>query len=129
RPAFKAVNVTLRSPEGALWEIQFHTPETFKLKEQFHDLYKRNHALQMKGAPLADQCELQAAQEAYSLVALPPACEEIDDWEALCSDREAALPGAEISHVSGASAPPPACPKPFPMGPSRYYTLRRCHVV
>ncbi|MBY3411646.1 shikimate kinase, partial [Rhizobium laguerreae] len=43
--------------------------------------------------------ELQAAQEAYSLVALPPACEEIDDWEALCSDREAALPGAEISQA------------------------------
>ncbi|WP_461522913.1 XopAD/skwp family type III secretion system effector [Rhizobium leguminosarum] len=97
--AFKAVNVTLRSPEGALWEIQFHTPETFELKEQFHDLYKRNHALQMKGAPLADQWELLApAREAFSRVALPPACEEIDDWETLGSDRKAALPAAEISH-------------------------------
>ncbi|MHC2567679.1 hypothetical protein ACVMH6_000007 [Rhizobium leguminosarum] len=102
-PAFKAVNVTLRSPEGALWEIQFHTRQTFFLKEKFHDLYKRNHALQMKGASLADQRELQEAQEAYSLVPLPPACEEIDDWEALGSDREAALPTAEISHISGAS--------------------------
>ncbi|MHC2483371.1 shikimate kinase [Rhizobium leguminosarum] len=102
--AFKAVNVTLRSPEGALWEIQFHTPETFMLKEKFHDLYKRNHALQMKGAPLADQWELLApAREAFSRVALPPACEEIDDWETLGSDRKAALPAAEISHVSGAS--------------------------
>ncbi|MBY3026608.1 XopAD/skwp family type III secretion system effector [Rhizobium leguminosarum] len=93
RPTFKAVNVTLRSPKGALWEIQFHTPETFKLKERFHDRYKRNHALQMKGTPLADQCELQAAQEAYSLVALPPGCGEIDDWV------EAALPAAEISQA------------------------------
>ncbi|TWR02351.1 hypothetical protein FQJ85_21925, partial [Xanthomonas vasicola] len=31
-PSFKAINVTLRSPDGALWEIQFHTPETFALK-------------------------------------------------------------------------------------------------
>ncbi|PBC04251.1 XopAD/skwp family type III secretion system effector [Mesorhizobium sp. WSM3860] len=104
RQAFKAVNVTLRSPKGALWEIQFHTPQTFALKEQFHDLYKRKHALEMKGAPLADQRELQApAQEAFSRVASPPGCEEIEDWETLGSDRKAALPAAEISHVSGAS--------------------------
>ncbi|MBP2449648.1 shikimate kinase/glutaredoxin-related protein [Rhizobium leguminosarum] len=101
RPAFKAVNVTLRSPKGALWEIQFHTPQTFEIKEQFHDRYKRNHALQMKGAPLADQWELLApAQEAFSRVDLPPACEEIDDWETLGSDRKAALPAAEILHFS-----------------------------
>ncbi|WP_292281404.1 XopAD/skwp family type III secretion system effector, partial [Mesorhizobium sp.] len=104
RQAFKAVNVTLRSPKGALWEIQFHTPQTFALKEQFHDLYKRKHALEMKGAPLADQRELQApAQEAFSRVASPPGCEEIEDWETLGSDRKAALPAAEISHVSRAS--------------------------
>ncbi|RVL88284.1 hypothetical protein CN136_37035, partial [Sinorhizobium meliloti] len=116
RPAFKAVNVTLRSPKGALWEIQFHTPQTFALKEQFHDLYKRNHALQMKGAPLADQGELQAAREAYSRVALPPGCEEIDDWEALGSDREAALPAAEISHVSGASGTATSMSPTIPRG-------------
>ncbi|TBY60662.1 hypothetical protein E0H51_36125, partial [Rhizobium leguminosarum bv. viciae] len=50
-------------------------------------------------APLADQWELLApAREAFSRVALPPACEEIDDWETLGSDRKAALPAAEISH-------------------------------
>ncbi|WP_348649607.1 shikimate kinase, partial [Rhizobium leguminosarum] len=120
RPTFKAVNVTLRSPKGALWEIQFHTPQTFALKEQFHVLYKRNHALQMKGAPLADQWELQApAQEAFSRVALPPACEEIDDWETLGSDRKAALPAAEISHVSGASGTATS------MSPKELQELRR----
>ncbi|UIA83798.1 hypothetical protein LU604_01350 [Erwinia tracheiphila] len=82
RPAFKAVNVTLRSPEGALWEIQFHTPDTFKLKEQFHNLYKRNHALQLQGASLAEQQEVQApARDAFRLVPSPPECDEIDDWE------------------------------------------------
>ncbi|WP_460409066.1 XopAD/skwp family type III secretion system effector [Pseudomonas amygdali] len=82
RPAFKAVNVTMRSPEGALWEIQFHTPDTFRLKEQFHDLYKHSHALQFQGAPLTDQREVQApAQDAFRLVPSPPECDDIDDWE------------------------------------------------
>ncbi|MBL9198551.1 type III effector protein, partial [Xanthomonas fragariae] len=82
RQAFKAVNVTLRSPEGALWEIQFHTPDTFKLKEKFHDVYKESFALQLKSASQVDQHQLQAsAQAAFSGVNAPPGCEEIDDWE------------------------------------------------
>ncbi|MBN4174276.1 hypothetical protein GSU75_01481 [Pseudomonas savastanoi pv. phaseolicola] len=82
QPAFKAVNVTMRSPEGALWEIQFHTPDTFRLKEQFHDLYKHSHALQLQGAPLTVQREVQApAQDAFRLVPSPPECNDIDDWE------------------------------------------------
>ncbi|CAD0308877.1 hypothetical protein CFBP498_09150 [Xanthomonas hortorum pv. vitians] len=81
-PAFKAINVTLRSPDGAMWEIQFHTPETFELKEQFHDLYKRGHALALGGASRAEQRKLQApALEAFNRVASPPECEEIDDWQ------------------------------------------------
>ncbi|USJ02576.1 hypothetical protein MUG10_11175 [Xanthomonas prunicola] len=81
-PSFKAINVTLRSPDGALWEIQFHTPETFALKERFHDLYKRTHALAVGGASRAEQRTLQApALEAFKRVASPPGCEEIDDWQ------------------------------------------------
>ncbi|UDI83570.1 type III secretion system effector protein [Xanthomonas citri pv. mangiferaeindicae] len=81
-PVFKAINVTLRSPAGALWEIQFHTPETFALKEHFHDLYKHAHALALGGASRAEQRELQApALEAFKRVASPPGCEEIDDWQ------------------------------------------------
>ncbi|WDM67251.1 MULTISPECIES: XopAD/skwp family type III secretion system effector [Xanthomonas] len=81
-PIFKAINVTLRNPEGALWEIQFHTPETFELKEQFHDLYKRSHALALGGASRSEQRELQApAVEAFKRVASPPECEQIDDWQ------------------------------------------------
>ncbi len=81
-PSFKAINVTLRSPAGALWEIQFHTPETFALKERFHDLYKHAHALAVGGASRAEQRTLQApALEAFKRVASPPGCEEIDDWQ------------------------------------------------
>ncbi|PPU52319.1 XopAD/skwp family type III secretion system effector [Xanthomonas arboricola] len=82
RQAFKAVNVTLRSPEGALWEVQFHTPQTFELKEDFHDQYKRRYQNELHGAPSKDQDELQApAQEAFSRVDTPPGCTELDDWE------------------------------------------------
>ncbi|MDH4909949.1 hypothetical protein MN091_20800 [Xanthomonas euvesicatoria] len=91
-PVFKAINVTLRSPEGALWEIQFHTPETFALKERFHDLYKRAHALAVGGASRAEQRALQApALEAFKRVASPPGCEEIDNWQ---EETVPALPSA-----------------------------------
>ncbi|WP_153043139.1 XopAD/skwp family type III secretion system effector [Xanthomonas nasturtii] len=91
-PVFKAINVTLRSPEGALWEIQFHTPETFALKERFHDLYKRAHALAVGGASRAEQRTLQApALEAFKRVASPPGCEEIDNWQ---EETVPALPSA-----------------------------------
>ncbi|ASL02625.1 XopAD/skwp family type III secretion system effector [Xanthomonas citri] len=110
-PVFKAINVTLRSPEGALWEIQFHTPETFALKERLHDLYKHAHALALGGASRAEQRKLQApALEAFKRVASPPGCEEIDDWQeetvpalasrppALASEQNAVNTGASPAH-------------------------------
>ncbi|KKW49032.1 hypothetical protein RN20_23165 [Xanthomonas phaseoli pv. phaseoli] len=91
-PVFKAINVTLRSPEGALWEIQFHTPETFALKERFHDLYNRAHALALGGASRAEQRILQSpALESFNRVASPPGCEEIDNWQ---EETVTALPSA-----------------------------------
>ncbi|WP_407471467.1 XopAD/skwp family type III secretion system effector [Xanthomonas campestris pv. raphani] len=82
RQTFKAVNVTLRGPNDALWEIQFHTEDTFALKERFHDTYKSGYTLKLEGAPFSDQDELMApAREAFGLIATPPGCDEIDDWE------------------------------------------------
>ncbi|WP_372381592.1 XopAD/skwp family type III secretion system effector [Xanthomonas sp. NCPPB 1754] len=108
-PVFKAINVTLRSPEGALWEIQFHTPETFALKERFHDLYKHAHALALGGASRSEQRKLQApALEAFKRVASPPGCEEIDDWQeetvpALASATP--TPGSEQTPVNTGASP------------------------
>ncbi|MDO7941787.1 XopAD/skwp family type III secretion system effector [Xanthomonas euvesicatoria] len=108
-PVFKAINVTLRSPAGALWEIQFHTPETFALKERFHDLYKHAHALALGGASRSEQRKLQApALEAFKRVASPPGCEEIDDWQeetvpALASTPPA--PGSEQNAVNTGASP------------------------
>ncbi|WP_372191392.1 XopAD/skwp family type III secretion system effector [Xanthomonas axonopodis pv. desmodiigangetici] len=108
-PVFKAINVTLRSPAGALWEIQFHTPETFALKERFHDLYKHAHALALGGASRSEQRKLQApALEAFKRVASPPGCEEIDDWQeetvpALASATP--TPGSEQTPVNTGASP------------------------
>ncbi|QBH05496.1 hypothetical protein EYC57_22095 [Xanthomonas oryzae] len=104
-PSFKAINLTLRSPEGALWEIQFHTPETFALKERFHDLYKRTHALALGGASRAEQRKLQApALEAFKRVASPPGCEEIDDWQEETVPALAGTPSALASEQTSVNA-------------------------
>ncbi|WP_082334940.1 XopAD/skwp family type III secretion system effector [Xanthomonas phaseoli] len=106
-PVFKAINVTLRSPEGALWEIQFHTPETFALKERFHDLYKRAHALALGGASRAEQRILQAtALDAFQRVASPPGCEEIDNWQAeTVTALQRATPTPRAEQAAGTADP------------------------
>ncbi|CBJ40587.1 Type III effector protein (Skwp3) (plasmid) [Ralstonia solanacearum CMR15] len=80
---FSAVNVTLRDPEGHLWELQFHTPQTFELKEHYHDLYKRSHRLRLQGVPTAQLQDLtRPARDAFRAVPMPQGCEDIIDWEA-----------------------------------------------
>lgn len=39
-PPFRALNVTLRSPEGDLVEVQLHTPEAFAKNKETHELYE-----------------------------------------------------------------------------------------
>lgn len=80
--AFSAVSVTLRSPAGAPWEIQFHTAETFELKERYHDVYKRAHDMNLQGASLELRREVtHEAWLAFRDVSIPPGCDEIDDWQ------------------------------------------------
>lgn len=79
---FSAVSVTLRNPAGAPWEIQFHTAETFKLKERYHDLYKRSQDMRLKGAPREQRREVtHEAWLAFRDIPIPPGCDEIDDWQ------------------------------------------------
>nr|WP_197325729.1 XopAD/skwp family type III secretion system effector [Ralstonia solanacearum] len=103
---FSAVNLTLRNPEGHLWEIQFHTPRTFELKEQFHDLYKQSHRLRLQGAPAARLQELtRPARDAFRGVPLPLGCDDILDWEA--EQAGVALPATK-SKPAQKVAPKPA---------------------
>jgi uncharacterized protein YukE len=37
---YKGINVDLEAPDGQLFELQFHTPESWQLKQQTHGLYE-----------------------------------------------------------------------------------------
>ncbi len=39
---YQGINVTMKSPEGHLWELQFHTPESYDLKQnKTHPVYEQ----------------------------------------------------------------------------------------
>lgn len=85
-PAFKGINVKFmeRDAQGQALrvEVQFHTEETFELKERFHDDYKRESALRTKGASIEERrAQMADARDACKGVATPPGCEHIEDWE------------------------------------------------
>ncbi|MHA6879889.1 XopAD/skwp family type III secretion system effector [Ralstonia pseudosolanacearum] len=81
--AFRALSVTLRDPsDGLLWEVQFHTEQTFELKERYHDLYKQAQRARHQGASSdALRTLLQPAWKDFNAVPTPAGCDEIDDWQ------------------------------------------------
>ncbi|MCV3211840.1 type III effector protein [Mesorhizobium sp. YC-39] len=80
--AFSAVSVTLRNPAGAPWETQFHTAETFALKERYHDVYKSAQDMRLKGASAEQLRALtREAWLAFRGIPMPPGCDEIEDWQ------------------------------------------------
>ncbi|WP_445219707.1 XopAD/skwp family type III secretion system effector [Bradyrhizobium sp. Pa8] len=106
--AFSAVSVTLRSPAGEPWEIQFHTVETFELKERYHDVYKRAQEMLLQGAPLAQRRKVtHEAWLAFRNISIPPGCDEIDDWQEHSYARGAEswdAPGYQASDTRPAGA-------------------------
>ncbi|WP_175413682.1 XopAD/skwp family type III secretion system effector [Brenneria rubrifaciens] len=81
---FKAINVHLRGPDNGLnWEIQFHTAESFPLKERYHDLYKQQSRLSFQGTSSSVvRSQLNEAVRACRNVTIPAGCEDINDWRA-----------------------------------------------
>ncbi|MBB6589327.1 Type III effector protein (Skwp 4) [Ralstonia solanacearum] len=84
--AFKGINVGLmgRDADGKTvrLEIQFHTPQTFDLKERFHDDYKRAQSLSLAGASYEQQKTLLAkARDGFDATSMPAGCERIIDWD------------------------------------------------
>ena len=93
--AFNAVSVTCElnvpndqgNEERRLVEIQFHTAESFELKEANHDQYKLSHALELEGRH-EDRAKLLAGTlEKTKAMPKPEGWLEIDDWT-----REVARP-------------------------------------
>ncbi|WP_055327024.1 XopAD/skwp family type III secretion system effector [Ralstonia solanacearum] len=91
---FGALSVTLQDPGGSfLWEIQFHTEQTFALKVRHHNLYKQAQRERHQGvSPDALRALLRPAWQDFRAVTMPAGCEEIEDW------RQASLYAASPLH-------------------------------
>ncbi|WP_197326359.1 XopAD/skwp family type III secretion system effector [Ralstonia solanacearum] len=91
---FGALSVTLQDPGGSfLWEIQFHTEQTFALKVRYHNLYKQAQRERHQGmSPDALRALLRPAWQDFRAVTMPAGCEEIEDW------RQASLYAAPPLH-------------------------------
>jgi hypothetical protein len=62
-PEYKGVNTRWLSPEGQVFEVQFHTPESYQAKQLTHTAYER---LRTGPAPGAERPELEAFQQDVS---------------------------------------------------------------
>ncbi len=109
--AFRSINVGFmgRDTAGTVvrLEIQFHTPQSFDLKERFHDDYKQSQSLGLAGASHEQQqTTLDNARDAFDAISVPPGCETIINWESepLGADRPRAIPVAASAAASGAIA-------------------------
>ena len=61
--AYKGINTTVESPDGVKFELQYHTPESYAMKDQTHKLYEEFRVLD-PDSPRA--LELQREQMAMS---------------------------------------------------------------
>ncbi|MBR0518502.1 hypothetical protein IJJ97_01790 [bacterium] len=60
---YKGINTTVESPDGVKFEIQYHTPESYAMKDKTHKLYEEERVLDPR-SPRA--LELQREQMAMS---------------------------------------------------------------
>lgn len=83
---FKGINVKFALPrqqESLIrLEIQFHTAQTFALKEQYHDSYKALFNMSRAGASAEQRhASTQPIKNIFKHVPTPPDCEHIEDWK------------------------------------------------
>jgi hypothetical protein len=76
---YKGVNTRWFDSEGNVrFEVQFHTEESFRIKQLTHDAYDRIHDLR---ASVEEREELRDYQRRMSAeIILPPGCEDIYDF-------------------------------------------------
>jgi hypothetical protein len=79
-PEYKGINTRWVTPEGQRFEVQFHTPESFHIKQHVtHDSYER-----VRSRLVADEerTELKAFQrEATSRIQVPDGASDISDFK------------------------------------------------
>ncbi len=78
---YRGVNTSLRSPSGQVFELQFHTPESFAAKTEGHLLYEEWRA---PGTSLERRTALEAEMsERFRMVPIPPGAIDVGLLETL----------------------------------------------
>ncbi|RLM27456.1 hypothetical protein BIY29_02085 [Brenneria alni] len=124
---FSAISAKLNSPDGLIWEIQFHTPQTFELKEQFHDLYKKAQAVRYQSTNSEqERAILHPAREAFRAVPLPPGCEELDNWETMHKPAQTSSRLKPLRPSEKTLSIPPHLVTPMRQIVSQAHALEKC---
>jgi hypothetical protein len=77
-PDYKGVNTRWLGPDGQVFEVQFHTPESYQAKQLTHTAYER---LRTGIAPGAERPELENFQQEVSArIPVPDGSTEIPDY-------------------------------------------------
>jgi hypothetical protein len=77
-PDYKGVNTRWLGPDGQVFEVQFHTPESYQAKQLTHTAYER---LRTENAPGAERPELEAFQQEVSVrIPVPDGATGIPDY-------------------------------------------------
>jgi hypothetical protein len=77
-PDYKGVNTRWLSSDGQVFEVQFHTPESYEAKQLTHTAYER---LRTRIAPRTERPELEAfQQQASACIPMPDGATEIPDY-------------------------------------------------
>ncbi|TQL02662.1 hypothetical protein [Cellulomonas sp. SLBN-39] len=70
QPGYQGINSAWRSPDGQVFELQFHTPTSFDVKMRGHDLYEQ---LRLPNLSAHDRARLEAEmQRLFDTVPTPP---------------------------------------------------------
>lgn len=95
-PGYKGINSTWRDPAtGRVFEVQFHTPESFTAKMDGHVLYEKER---LPGISADDLRAIKAEQEElFGAVPVPPGTGTIDLSHAVPGTRPSGVP----SHAPG----------------------------
>ena len=76
-PVYRGLNTTARTPDGKAFELQFHTPESFDLKENIqHPLYEEAR-LTTTSPERVDELNSQMAAHAAAMGPSPPGVSEL----------------------------------------------------
>ncbi|RLM28245.1 hypothetical protein BIY29_00895 [Brenneria alni] len=83
---YKGINVKLmeQGADGRVvrLEVQFHTGQSFELKEHHHNDYKDLFAMRRAGASVEElTARIMPLKQAFRQVPTPVGCEHIEDWE------------------------------------------------